>query len=289
MTSIPSDHPLRIGLIGLGLMGQALVQRFVAGGFEVLGWDLDEGSREALKEKGGMVGESGADVFSGCERVVLSLPDSRVVSAVLREAPLRAGQIVIDTSTGDPDDAVEIARWLAERGVHYLDATVSGSSVQLVKGTATLMIGGEAEVMARCGDVFESLAKTIFHVGEAGNGARMKLVTNLVLGVNRAALAEGLTLAGVLGLDLKQTLEVMQGSMAYSRIMDTKGVKMIEADFTPQAKLTQHLKDVRLMIAAARAAEVRLPLSEAHQGLLERAEAMGFGEMDNSAVIRAYS
>ncbi len=93
----------------------------------------------------------------------------------------------------------------------------------------------------------------------------------------------------MLGLGLAQSLEVLQGSMAYSRIMDTKGMKMIGADFTPQAKLSQHLKDVRLMLQAAEARGLKLPLSEAHRALLERAEAMGCGELDNSAIIKAFS
>ena len=112
----------------------------------------------------------------------------------------------------------------------------------------------------------------------------MKLVTNLVLGLNRAALAEGIAFAQQLDLDLAQTLGVMRRSMAYSRIMDTKGEKMITQDFTPQAKLSQHLKDVRLMLAAS---SLPLPLSETHRQLLEKAEALGYGEADNSAVIQA--
>ena len=112
----------------------------------------------------------------------------------------------------------------------------------------------------------------------------MKLVTNLVLGLNRAALAEGLVFAQQLDLDLTQALDVMRRSMAYSRIMDTKGEKMITQDFTPQAKLSQHLKDVRLMLAAS---SIPLPLSETHRQLLEKAEALGFGDADNSAVIKA--
>ena len=115
----------------------------------------------------------------------------------------------------------------------------------------------------------------------------MKLVSNLVLGLNRAALAEGLAFAEVLGLDADATLQVLQGSAAYSRQMDTKGRKMIDRDFAPQAKLSQHLKDVRLMLHAATAAGLTLTLTDAHRQLLERAEALGFGDRDNSAVVEA--
>jgi 3-hydroxyisobutyrate dehydrogenase-like beta-hydroxyacid dehydrogenase len=113
----------------------------------------------------------------------------------------------------------------------------------------------------------------------------MKLVTNLVLGLNRAALAEGLAFASAFGCDVQQTLEILRTSMAYSRIMDTKGEKMIQSDFQPQAKLSQHLKDVRLMLEAAADAGMQLPLTETHRRLLEQAEAAGLGDLDNSAII----
>ena len=116
----------------------------------------------------------------------------------------------------------------------------------------------------------------------------MKLVSNLVLGLNRAALAEGLVFAQALGLEAEAALGVLLGTMAYSRIMDTKGRKMIEGDFSVQARLSQHLKDIRLILDAAAAAGQALPLTEIHRQLLEVAEAAGFGEADNSAIIRAF-
>ncbi len=117
----------------------------------------------------------------------------------------------------------------------------------------------------------------------------MKLVSNLVLGLNRAALAEGLVFAQSLGLDAEAALQVLTNSMAYSRIMDTKGRKMIEGDFRTQARLTQHLKDICLILKAAAEVGQPLPLTESHRRLLEAAEAAGFGDADNSAIIRAYS
>jgi 3-hydroxyisobutyrate dehydrogenase-like beta-hydroxyacid dehydrogenase len=115
----------------------------------------------------------------------------------------------------------------------------------------------------------------------------MKLVTNLVLGLNRAALAEGLAFAESLGLDAAASLRVLRSSAAYSRVMDTKGEKMVQGEYTPQARLSQHLKDVRLIRAAGTSAGAELPLSAAHKALLERAVEMGLGDLDNSAVIEA--
>ena len=115
---------------------------------------------------------------------------------------------------------------------------------------------------------------------------KMKLVSNLVLGLNRAALAEGLAFAEAIGIAPAAALEVLTGSMAYSRAMDAKGRKMIEGDFTVQARLSQHLKDVHLMLRAAAAAGMSLPLADTHRRLMEQAEAEGFGDLDNSAIIK---
>ena len=263
-----------LGIIGLGLMGQAFANR-LAPHFTLITYDA--------ADRGG----SAADVFDACERILLSLPDSNVVAKVLKDfaSHLRPGQIILDTTTGDPADAARLSREVSERQVAYLDTTISGSSAQVTDGTCTVMAGGNAEAFERCRDIFASFAQHVFHVGDSGNGAKMKLVTNLVLGLNRAALAEALVFARELGLDDALSLEVMRHSPAASRIMEVKGEKMIKADFTPQARLSQHLKDVRLILAAS---SKPLPLSEAHRALLEKAEALGCGPLDNSAIIRAY-
>jgi 3-hydroxyisobutyrate dehydrogenase-like beta-hydroxyacid dehydrogenase len=197
------------------------------------------------------------------------------------------GQILIDTTTGDPHHSCEWSQRLAARGAHYLDAPISGSSEQTRRGEATVMVSGDHSAFDACHDLWLVLGKNTFYVGASGNAARMKLVSNLVLGLNRAARAEGLVLAESLGLDLATTLEVLRGSPAYSRQMDTKGPKMLAGDFTPQAKLSQHLKDVRLMLEAAREQGVTLSLTDTHRRLLELAESRGLGELDNSAIYRA--
>lgn len=279
---IPAAEP--IGLIGTGLMGSALAGRFLAAGFRVRGWDRDA---DRLAASGAEPAESASSVVRSCECVVLSLPDSRVVKAVLDEvgAELRPGQVILDTTTGEPEDAVRFAERLRPLGVAYLDATISGSSEQLRRGGALCMVGGEATDYARCAGLFTALGGPVIHVGGSGDGARMKLVTNLVLGLNRAALAEGLSLAEAMGLDLRQTLRVLQSSAAASRIMDSKGEKMITREFSPVARLSQHLKDVRLIEEAGESAGLRLTLTEAHRQLLEEAERAGLGTRDNSAVI----
>lgn len=276
-----------IGLIGVGLIGTAIAERLIAGEFKVVGWDLDPTALQSLKRLGGVPADDAMAVLRTCDHVLLSLPSHHEVDQVIDacRSTLRRGQIVIDTTTGDPLSTERVAEKLAALEVGYLDATISGNSAQVRTGAVTLMVGGALETFRACADIFAAVGRQTFHTGPAGTGAKMKLVTNLVLGLNRAALAEGLAFAESFGLDLVRTLEVMRGSAAYSRIMDTKGERMINREFTPDARLSQHLKDVRLIVGIGQQAGLPMPLSAAHRAVLEQAEAAGFGDLDNSAII----
>jgi 3-hydroxyisobutyrate dehydrogenase-like beta-hydroxyacid dehydrogenase len=280
----------RVGLIGIGLVGSAVAERLLAAGYSVAGFDISAEQTAAFRHLGGEAVCCAAAVASACERVILSLPTSAIVSTVLDEmAPrLQPGAMVIDTTTGAPEDAIRFAARLSERSVDYVDATVGGSSRQVKNREAILICGGTDVAFARCADLFEHCCRQAFHVGPPGSGARMKLVMNLVLGLNRAVLAEGLEFARVSGLDPQTALEILKASPAYSRAMDTKGLRMLNEQFEPEARLSQHLKDVRLILAAGERAGAWLPLSSVHKTLLELAESAGFGVADNSAVIKAF-
>ena len=277
-----------IGIIGVGLLGSELARRLIMGGANVLGFDVNPARLAEFAQMGGRSVVDAAGVFARCDRLILSLPSHEEVGTLVSEhaGALRAGHTIIDTTTGDPASSEALAAKLLERGVEYLDATVSGSSTQVRDGAAVMMVGGKRATFDSCGDIFSRLANTVFHTGPSGTGARMKLVTNLVLGLNRAVLAEGLAFAGALSLDPKLTLAIMRGSPAYSRVMDAKGEKMISGDFLPEARLSQHLKDVRLIVEAGIAAGLPMPLSQAHRDVLETAEAAGYGGLDNSVIIR---
>lgn len=278
-----------VGLIGIGLLGSVLAERLLGGGFTVIGHDLDSARFAALRQAGGTVAAGGAaEIFRRCDRVLLSLPTYADVAALLctHAAALRSGLVLLDTTTGDPTTAEALARDLGGRGVVYLDATISGSSAQTRAGTAVVMVGGERAAYDACADLLACLGGRTFHTGGPGSGAKMKLATNIVLGLNRAALAEGLAFARGVGLDPAQALAIMRAGPAYSRIMDGKGDKMLTGDFTPEARLSQHLKDVRLILEHGAAAGLPMTLSAAHREVLEAAEAAGLGALDNSALIK---
>ncbi|MFO0880811.1 MAG: NAD(P)-dependent oxidoreductase [Gemmataceae bacterium] len=281
-------HP--VGLIGVGLLGQALAERLLGGGFAVVGFDVDPTRRTALAQLGGQAVASAAEVTGQCRRVVLSLPDSDVVLQVMDglTETLQPGTLLLDTTTGDPDTMAALAGRLATRGVSYLDTCVVGSSEQARRGEVLLLIGGAASVVAAQADLFDLLARQRFVVGGPGAGARAKLVVNLVLGLNRAVLAEGLALARACELDLAGMLKVLRSGAAYSRVMDIKGEKMLRRDFAPQARLRQHAKDVGLILEQAARTGQSLPLSEVHRALLQQAMEQGGSDEDNSAILRAY-
>ena len=285
MTSNASRQ--RVGVIGLGLMGTAISQRLLEFNYVPVLWNRTPEKAEPLLNRGAIWSDN---PLSECDRVIVSLYSSDVVEEVLRQMMsgcVRSKQIIIDTTTGNPNDSINLAKSLSAVGAAYLDAPISGSSEQTRRGEATALVSGDRAAFEACDDLWPVLSGNVFYVGSSGNAARMKLVSNLVLGLNRAALAEGLVFAESLGIDLTTALEVLRGSAAYSRQMDTKGQKMIGRDFSVQARLSQHLKDVRLILDAAATSGTQLSLLDTHRQILEQAESMGLGELDNSAVIEA--
>ncbi|MCX6915036.1 MAG: NAD(P)-dependent oxidoreductase [Verrucomicrobia bacterium] len=273
-----------IGVIGLGLMGTALTERLLGHGYPVVVWNRTREKAAPLLGRGAVWSDN---PLAGCQRAILSLYNTEAVEQVLgqMQGGLHEGLIILDTTTGEPTQTAALGARLATQGVRYLDAPISGSSEQTRRGEATVIVGGDRQAFEACVDLWPVMGAKVFHVGACGSAAKMKLISNLVLGLNRAALAEGLAFAEGIGVPPAAALEVMAGSNAYSRAMDAKGRKMVEHDFTVQARLSQHLKDVRLMIEAAEAAGMKLPLTDTHRRLMEQAEAAGLGDLDNSAII----
>jgi 3-hydroxyisobutyrate dehydrogenase-like beta-hydroxyacid dehydrogenase len=270
-----------IGLIGVGLLGSAMADRFTAAGYKVLGFDI-------VPERclGGAT--SSQQVANECRTIFLSLPTSDIVAQVLPPLKLHRGTVVVDTTTGEPDSMAAMGAKLEAGGIEYLDATVLGSSRVVRNGAATVMAGGRRETFDAVSPLLKTFASKIFYMGACGTGARMKLVANLALGLHRAVLAEALTFAKAENISPTLALEVLRSGAAYSRVMDDKGKKMLDHDFSVEARLSQHLKDVRLILAAAAAKQAKTPLSQVHRQLLESLEKAGYGDVDNSAIIMAY-
>lgn len=274
----------------MGLLGSALAESLIKAGFTVRGYDTAPARVREHEARGGVPARSPADAARGATVVMTCLMTADIVREVLLgpDGAIDAaepGLVVIDNSTIHPDASAALAGLLAPRGIPMLDAPVAGSSGQARRREAPIVVGGDPEVFARCRPILDALTERVRHVGPNGAGARAKLVINLVLGLNRLALAEGLLFGLRQGLDGRALLAVLKDSGAYSRAMDLKGERMVEGNFEAEGKLVQHLKDVELMLEVGHAAGAPLLATALHRQLLLAGVAGGLGDHDNSAII----
>ena len=262
-----------VGLIGLGLVGRAIAARLQAAGIDVLGYDI---SPEAMRAFEG----NATPAAMQAKRIVLAVFDTADVERAVSES---SASLYIDCTTGDPARVEALARGLAARNVEFVEAPLAGSSEAIRSGEATMFVGGDASA---CEDLLAAISARRIAVGPVGMAARAKLAVNLVLGLNRAALAEGMAFAETIGIGRRQFLELYRASPAASAAALAKGEKMVSGDFGPESRIRQHLKDVQHIRRYARAA---LPLTAAHEKLLADAVAAGNGDLDNAAIILQYT
>lgn len=285
----------RIGFVGVGLMGSSLAKHLLAAGFPVTVHDIDPAKVEAIVKAGGKKPSSPDRIAAEVDVIIMSLPSSPVVNDVVKNTLKlfesgRKGLIVIDATTADPVMSQELAAQLRAKGIEMLDATISGTSDMCAVKDTIFMVGGKAEICKECEPLFAAMAREWVYMGENGKGAVIKLIVNLVLSLNRMALAEGLTLAKKAGLDQLQTLEVLKKSAAFSKIMDQKGYRMVNKQFLPAAgHLAIHYKDVRLMLDLGARLNCPLPLTSLDAQALASEICKGRGEWDSSDIISFYS
>jgi 3-hydroxyisobutyrate dehydrogenase-like beta-hydroxyacid dehydrogenase len=267
-------------------MGEVLSGRLTAAGFAVVGHDIDPAKNARLGTRGGK--SAGPMDVARCKTVVLSVFNTDQVEEVVEKVLLPhagEGTIVLCTSTCDPDRIEVLGKRLAGTKLRFLDTPVSGSSEQVRQGDGVGLIGGDPATAEAAKPVLDALFPRRFHIGKAGDGGRAKLAVNLILGLNRMALAEGLAFAERMGLDSKKFLDVAKGSASQSQVMETKGPKMVARDFSPQGYVSQHLKDVHLILDLAKARGQELPALQVHRDVLEACVRAGEAEKDNSIVV----
>ena len=280
-----------VGIVGLGLMGEVYAQRLIQAGIPVTGIDIDPARNARLTDIGGRPAPSIADLAKSARCIILAVFNTDQVEDVVENKLLPAlgdgsGKIVLCMSTCDPDRVAALANRVSPRGVRYLDVPVSGTSDQVRRGDGVALIGGDIAIAEDVKDILNALFARRFHVGKVGDGGRAKLAVNLILGLNRLALAEGLVFAERLGLDPVAFLEVARGSASYSQVMETKGPKMVRDDFSAEGRVKQTLKDVRLMLDQAAASGQKLSMLDVHADVLEACVRAGEADLDNSAVIK---
>jgi 3-hydroxyisobutyrate dehydrogenase-like beta-hydroxyacid dehydrogenase len=280
----------RVGIVGMGLMGQAFIHNMRKSQFIVQGYDVDPRRMDDLKNAGGHPAGTPAAAAEGMKCVITSLPNSDIVREVVFGSNgivegAEEGLCICDTTTSRPEDSERIATELAERGMKFLDSAVSGTSVMARDGDLIVIAGGNRDDFEACRPTFAGFSRAAYYMGPAGSGARTKLVINLVLGGNRLALAEGLTLGDKMGLGLDNLLEVLIDGACGSKTMVDKGPKMIKADYSKQGQIKTALKDTRLMLAEGQRVGAPLPLTSIYTQILQAAYEKGYGEKDTVAFI----
>ena len=276
-----------VGIIGLGLMGEVLATRLMAAGFGVMGYDIDPAKNARLAARGGTAAASPADV-ARCSVIALAVFSTEQVEEVVEKQLLPAvvaGAVVLCTSTCDPDRIESLGRRLSRTKLRFLEAPVSGTSEQVRQGDGVGLIGGDSKTAEAIAPILDALFPRRFHIGRIGDGGRAKFAVNLILGLNRMALAEGLTFAERMGLDPKAFLEVAKGAASYSQVMETKGGKMLARDFAPEGRVKQTLKDVHMMLKQGEKLRQELPMLKVHCDVLEACVRAGEAERDNSIIV----
>jgi len=279
-----------IGVVGLGLIGTAVSQRLIDAGLDVLGFDVDPARRAVLEKNGGRAAESLAQLAREAQPIVLCVfnndqTEDVVDNGILATLGDGSDRIVIATSTLDPDRVESLAARVAKRGVRLIDVPVSGSSDMVRDGTGTGLMGGDPATAEEVKSVLDVIFPLRFHMGRSGNGGRAKLAINLIGGLNRLVVAEGLVFAERMGLSPRVFLDVAKKAASYSHAMEGKGDKMVSGDFEPLGRVKQHLKDVQLMLDQSKKLGQELPLTTLHETVLQSCLANGEGDLDNSAVI----
>jgi 2-hydroxy-3-oxopropionate reductase len=279
----------RIGIIGVGLLGSAVASRLLDGGFEVAGYDTRPDQVKALQAKGLRAASSLAEAAADTDAVFTILPSLESVEATV----IGAGGLIetappnctlVQMSTISPELTRRLGQAAAVKGLVFLDAPMSGTSAMVKRGDCAVFIAGDRMRANACRSIFDAIAKKTVFVGEIGMAALAKLATNLLVGLNTAALAEAFALAAKGGLAPTTLLEILKGSAADSKMLEIRGPLMASHRFDPQMKIDLFLKDFKLMLEEGRRLGVPLPLTSVTQQLVTATAAAGRGEEDLAAI-----
>jgi 2-hydroxy-3-oxopropionate reductase len=276
-------------------MGKPMARNLVKAGYELV---VHNRSRGAVDE---LVAESEAitaasrprEVAEQVSTIVTMLPDSPDVTEVVFGedglfGAMSEGGLLIDMSTIAPATAIEVRNAFAEKGVAVLDAPVSGGDKGAIAGTLSIMVGGEEADFERAKPIFEAVGKTIVHVGAAGAGQTVKACNQVVVAINFAAVSEALVLGARAGVDPEKIIQVLNGGLAASRVMEMRGPTMIEHNFEPGFRVNLHRKDLNIALSTGKSYDVPLPVTALVGQFFDALNAKGRGEMDHSSLLSLF-
>ncbi|MGA2413762.1 MAG: NAD(P)-dependent oxidoreductase [Candidatus Sulfotelmatobacter sp.] len=277
---------MRVAFLGLGIMGHAMATNLAKAGHEVTVWNRTPGKQV----EGAGMAPTPAAAAQGAEVVWLCVSDTAAVEKVMFgpegvEQSLAEGSVIADSSTISPSSTVQFAERVRTRGASYVDAPMTGSKIGAANATLIFMVGGEEASIDRLGPLFAAMGKKVFRMGETGKGQATKLAMNLQIALIFEGFAEALTLATKLGVDPQQLLSLIDSTMVRSGVVEYKGPFVLRRDFTPNFPLRLMHKDIRLALAAAKEARVKLPALETVEEIYEMATEDGHQDLDYAATL----
>lgn len=284
---------MKIGFIGLGIMGKPMCKNLLKAGYECTIYDIvEEAAREAVGA-GAVKCESAAQAASGRELVITMLPNSpQVKQVVLGENGIAdamdEGCIFVDMSSIAPLASKEIGAALAGRNIEMLDAPVSGGEPKAVDGTLSIMVGGKKEVYDKVKEVLLCMGSSAVYCGELGAGNTTKLANQIVVALNIAACAEAFTLSKKAGVDPELVFDAIRGGLAGSTVMDAKVPMMLDGNDKPGFKIDLHIKDLKNALETGHGVGMGLPLTAQVMEMMQQLAADGFGGKDHSALVKYY-
>lgn len=284
---------MRIGFIGLGIMGKPMSKNLLKAGYEVVVYNRTLASVEELAKAGAIAAKNSAEVASKCDVIITMVPNSPQVREVCLGKDgiadgAKPGTVVIDMSSIDPVESKAIGAELAKKGIELMDAPVSGGEPKAIDGTLSVMVGGKKESFDKYYDLLMAMAGSVVYVGELGSGNVAKLANQVIVAINIAAVSEALTLAVKNGADPELVYQAIRGGLAGSTVLDAKAPMMMKHDFKPGFRIELHIKDLNNALNAAHATSTSLPITAEVMEMMQALKNDGCASEDHSAIVRYY-
>jgi len=284
---------MKIGFVGLGIMGKPMVKNLLNAGHEVLGFDIVKENVEYITAAGAVGASSIADVAKGCKLIITMLPNGpQVRDVVLGDGGIleaaEAGSIVVDMSSIAPGVAQEICSECAKKGIKMLDAPVSGGEPKAIDGTLSIMVGGDKAVFDEVYDVLMVMGASAVHCGDIGAGNTTKLANQIIVALNIAAVSEAFMLSTKAGVAPDKVFDAIKGGLAGSTVMNAKAPMILDGNFNPGFKIDLHIKDLTNALDTAHEVGAPLPLTAIIMEAMQLLRADGYGQSDHSAIAKYY-
>lgn len=284
---------MKVGFIGLGIMGKPMAKNILKKGYEVTVFDFVQPAVDELVAAGAKAETSGKAVAEQVEVVITMLPNSPNVEAALFSengiaAGLSAGKTVIDMSSIAPKASQDFAKRLAEKGVDFLDAPVSGGEPKAIDGSIAVMVGGKKEVFDKYAELLDTMASSVTLVGDVGAGNITKLANQMIVAINIAAISEAYSLAKKSGVSPEAVYQAIRTGLAGSTVMDQKSAKIFEGNFDPGFRIELHIKDLQNALDTSHDINVATPFTSLSMDILQSLKAHGLEKNDHSSIANYY-